>query len=109
MHFIAVINVFRGFSICYYPVIVTMVYQLPGIRPREVAVGLAFIYTVMNAGAAVGPIAVGAMVETGLDLRTALFVTTLFPTSLLAAAILLRSSVSRMSTDEPEAERAGMV
>ena len=47
---IVLINIFRGFSICYFPVIVTMVYQLPGIRPREVAIGLAFIYTVMNAG-----------------------------------------------------------
>ena len=44
---IVLISILRGLSISYFPVIVTLVYQLPNIKPREVAVGLAFIYTVI--------------------------------------------------------------
>ncbi len=92
---IILINIFRGFSICYFPVIVTMVYQLPGIRPREVAIGLAFIYTVMNAGSAIGPLIVGGIVQVTGDLQMALFVTTLLPLSLVVSAFLLKPRIGR--------------
>ena len=97
---VVLINIFRGFSICYFPVIVTMVYQLPGIRPREVAIGLAFIYTVMNMGAALGPLVVGGIVEVTGDLQAALFVTTLFPLTLLVAALLLKPRMGSRVTEE---------
>ncbi len=101
---VVLINIFRGFSICYFPVIITMVYQLPGIRPREVAVGLAFIYTVMNAGAALGPLVVGGIVEVTGDLQAALFVTTLFPLTLLVAPLLLKPRMnSRIAEDSAPA------
>ena len=97
---IVIINIFRGFSICYFPVIVTMVYQLPGIRPREVAVGLAFIYTVMNAGAGLGPLVVGAIVQVTGDLQAALFVTTLFPLTLVVSAGFLRRRLAGRTFEE---------
>ena len=97
---IVLINIFRGFSICYFPVIVTMVYQLPGIRPREVAIGLAFIYTVMNAGSAIGPLIVGGIVQVTGDLQMALFVTTLLPLSLVLSALLLKPRIGRHLSEE---------
>ena len=97
---VVLINVFRGFSICYFPVIVTMAYQLPGIRPREVAVGLAFIYTVMNAGAGVGPLVVGGIVQVTGNLQAALFVTTFFSLTLVASALILKPMMARQSTEE---------
>lgn len=92
---VLLINIARGMSICYFPVIVTMVYQLPGIRPREVAVGLAFIYSVMNAGASVGPLIVGGLLEFTDNLRLALFVTTLLPLTLVGAALFLKPMMAR--------------
>ena len=97
---VVLINVFRGFSICYFPVIVTMAYQLPGIRPREVAVGLAFIYSIMNAGAAIGPLVVGGILQVTGDLRGALFVTTFFSLTLVASALLLKPIMDRQATEE---------
>lgn len=97
---VVLINVFRGLSICYFPVIVTMAYQLPGIRPREVAVGLAFIYTVMNAGAGLGPLVVGGIVQVTGNLQAALFVTTFFPLTLVASALLLKPMMNRQATEE---------
>lgn len=98
---VVLFNVFRGFSICYYPVIVTMAYQLPGIRPREIAVGLAFIYTVMNAGAAIGPLVVGGIVQVTGNMQVALFVTTLFPLTLVVSSLLLRPMMDNGVTQEP--------
>ena len=97
---VVLINVFRGFSICYFPVIVTMAYQLPGIRPREVAVGLAFIYTVMNAGAGLGPLVVGGIQQATGDLRSALFVTTFFSLTLVASALLLKPMMGSRATED---------
>lgn len=97
---VVLINIFRGFSICYFPVIVTMAYQLPGIRPREVAVGLAFIYSVMNAGAGLGPLVVGGIVQVTGNLQAALFVTTFFSLSLVISALLLKPMMGRQATEE---------
>ncbi len=97
---VCLINVGRGLSICYFPVIVTMVYQLPGIRPREVAIGLAFIYTLMNAGASLGPLLVGGLFEATGDLQASLFVTTFLSLTLVVSALLLGRRMGERVSEE---------
>ncbi|MFQ5875837.1 MAG: nitrate/nitrite transporter [Dehalococcoidia bacterium] len=80
-----------GASISFFPVMTTMVFHLPDIKPREVAVGVSFIYTLASLGSATGPLLVGFLQEATGDLRTALFVTVFFPLLLLAGSIYLRN------------------
>lgn len=80
-----------GASISFFPIMTTMVFNLPGIRPREVAVGVSFIYTLASLGSAIGPLLVGFLQEATGDLRKALFVTVFFPLLLLASSTYLRN------------------
>ena len=83
----------------YFPVIITMVYLLPDIKPREVAVGLSFVYTCIDTGTAVGPLLVGFLQEATGDLRLSLMITVLFPLTLVLAAFLLRTRLPRQELE----------
>ena len=70
-----------------------MVYQLPGIKPREVAVGVSFMQTSIWVGAVIGPLLVGFVQEATGDLRMPLTVAALSPLILVLAAGLLNMEV----------------
>ena len=53
--FLILLSIPRGVANLYFPLLMIMVYQLPGIRPREVAVGIAFMQTSIWLGNAIGP------------------------------------------------------
>ncbi len=89
--FVLTLFVVKGASIAFFPVVATMVHNLPEIRPREVAVGISFVYTCASLGAAVGPLLVGFLHETTGDLQQALLVTAFFPLSLFVSAMFVRS------------------
>ncbi len=89
-----------GASISFFPVMTTMVFHLPNIRPREVAVGVSFIYTLASLGSAIGPLLVGFLQEATGDLRQALFVTVFFPLLLFASSIYLRGRGSDAAVSE---------
>ena len=89
-----------GASISFFPVMTTMVFHLPNIRPREVAVGVSFIYTLASLGSAVGPLLVGFWQEATGDLRQALFVTVFFPLLLFASSVYLHSRRTAAATPE---------
>ena len=86
----------RGMSFLYFPISMIMVYQLPGIRPREVAVGIGFMLTSVWLGSAIGPLLVGFVEEVTGDLGFALYVTSFTPLLLVvsAAVIQVQRSVS---------------
>ncbi len=77
----------RGMGNIYFPLLMIMVYQLPKIRPREVAVGIAFMQTSIWLGAAIGPLIVGYIQEATDDLRLALFSLAFTPTLLVLVAL----------------------
>ena len=87
----------RGVASIYFPVLMIMVYQLPGIRPREVAVGVAFLLTSNWLGAAIGPLLVGFVQEATGDLRFALYTTSFTPLVMVAAAAVLQVQRSQSS------------
>lgn len=89
--------VIRGLSSVYFPVLMIMVYQLPGIRPREAAVGVAFMQTSIWLGAAVGPLLVGFIQEGTGDLRLALMSTAFTPLILVLVAAIIHGMRSKQT------------
>ena len=85
-----IMPVVRGIASIYFPVLMIMVYQLPGIRPREVAVGVAFMQTSIWIGTAIGPLLVGFVQEVTGDLGFALYTTAFTPLVMVAAAAILQ-------------------
>ncbi len=57
-----------------YPTILTLPYELPGIKPREIAVVSSFLFTVFTLGMVIGPLLTGALQQATGSLRTAFLV-----------------------------------
>ena len=85
-----VFGLLNGISWGYYPVMATIPYQLPGIRPREVAVGMGFTGSMMSLAFIVGPIVAGSLQEVLGDLKPALMIVSFGCLSLTGAALFLR-------------------
>ena len=92
--------VVRGLFSVYFPVLMLMVYQLPGIRPREVAAGIAFMQTSVWIGAAIGPLLVGFLQEATGDLRMALLATVFTPLVLVLTAAIIQGQRSEVTRKE---------
>ena len=90
--------VVRGVASLYFPILMIMVYQLPGIRPREVAVGVALMLTSNWLGAAIGPLLVGFVQEVTGDLRFALYTTSFTPLVMVVAAVIIQIQQSESSS-----------
>ncbi len=87
---IAILWTLWGLSEVYFPIIMTIPYELPGIRPRQVAVATAFIVTVFTAGAALGPLMAGYIADAfDGNIRLALVITCFFPFLLVIAGLLI--------------------
>ena len=91
------IAVLRGVASVYFPVLMIMVYQLPGIRPREVAVGIAFLLTSIWLGSAIGPLLVGFVQELTGDLGFGLYTVAFAPLVLVVVAAILHVQRSESS------------
>ncbi len=81
------ITFISGLAQGYWPVLNSLPFYLPGIRPRESAVALSFMMTLGTFGVAAGPALVGALQDRLGDLRLAMMIISFAP-------ILLTISVS---------------
>ena len=81
--------VILGISFSFFPLMFTMLYELPGIRPREVAIGTGLIFSMLWVGAATGPLIVGFIEEATENLRLGLLVTSVGPITMIAAGFML--------------------
>ncbi len=77
-----------GLAELYYPVMMTIPYELPGIKPQEVVLATAFVVTVFTAGSGLGPLLAGHIAE-AIGLERALLVTCFFPLLLFVAGLLI--------------------
>ena len=73
----------------FFPVLMTIPFELPGIKPREIAVVTAAVYTIVWVGAFFGPIFTGSVQEVSGSLRAGLLLTGLAPVTLIVAGLLL--------------------
>ncbi len=79
----------NGIAWGFFPILYTVPFQLRGIRPREIAVAIAFLTVMTSLGFLLGPLAVGFLQEV-TDLRTALQIVSLSAISLTITGIVLR-------------------
>ena len=83
------IAVLGGLAQGYWPILNSVPFYLPGIRPRESAVAVSFMMTLGTFGVAVGPALTGALQEWLGDLRLALVLVGVSPLTLAVAGSLV--------------------
>ncbi len=86
---VLLLGVAEGLARAYFPVLMTMVFLLPRVKPREAGIGLTFMETCIWGGGALGPVVVGFVEEAVGDLRVAIMVICFAPLVLLPVAGLL--------------------
>ena len=92
----------NGVAWGFWPVLYSVPFHLPGIRPREVAVALAFMQMASSAGITLGPLGTGVMQEITGDLRLSLAIISFASLSLCGAGLAMRHGFSRgEATSEP--------
>ena len=94
----------NGIAWGFWPVLYSVPFHLPGIRPREVAVGLAFIQMMSSAGITLGPLATGLLQELTDDLGLSLAIVSFASLSLCMAGLVMRHGLS--GSRRPEREPA---
>lgn len=97
------LSLVNGVAWGFWPILYTIPFHLPGIRPRQVAVGLAFTTMMTSAGIALGPLVTGFLQEILGGLRPALIIVSFSGLSLSAAGLLLSPGIAslRGSASEP--------
>lgn len=84
--------ILQSASWAFYPVLLTISYELKEIRPREIAIAISTLFTALWVGAVIGPVISGAIQELFGDLRLVILLTSLAPISLtLCGAFLSRN------------------
>ena len=85
-----VLSFFNGVAWAFFPILVTVPFHLPGIRPRELAVAFAFTMMMTSVGTSLGPLFTGYLQEGLDDLKMALFLISFTSISLILAGSTLR-------------------
>ena len=85
---IAVLWTIWGIMFIFFPIMMTIPYELPGIQRQELAVATAFVMTMFTAGAAIGPIIAGYIADY-FSLKLALGVCLAFSALLFFAGLLV--------------------
>ena len=80
----------NGVAWGFYPILYTVAFQLPGIRPREIVVAVAATMTMTAIGTGIGPLLAGLLQEALGDLKQALFIIGFAPLSVSLAGTVLR-------------------
>ena len=85
----------NGVAWAFFPILVTVPFHLPGIRPRELAVAFAFTMMMTSVGTSLGPLFTGFLQEAFDDLKPALFIISFASVSLIFAGSALRFGTQR--------------
>ncbi|MCH8989984.1 MAG: hypothetical protein IIA92_14425, partial [Chloroflexi bacterium] len=83
----------------FFPILVTVPFHLPRIRPRELAVAFTFTMMMTSVGTSLGPLITGFMQEAFDDLKLALFVISFTSVSLVLAGSTLRFGSQRLTAE----------
>ena len=103
-----VLTFVNGIAWGFWPVLYSVPFHLPGIRPREVAVGLAFIQMSSSAGITLGPLATGLLQQATDDLGLSLAIVSFASLSLCMAGLVMKHGLSgRVPSPEPAASATG--
>ena len=86
---LVLLTVVNGVAWTYFPITLSIPFQLPDIKPREIATAIGFLETAVWAGALIGPLLTGVLEDYALEPRLALVVASAMPVSLSICAMLL--------------------
>ena len=90
-----VLSFLNGIAWGFWPILYSVPFFLPGIRSREVAIGMAFLWVAISGGTVIGPLLTGYLQEFLGSLRTALLIAALAPLLLVVVAIALRQEAGQ--------------
>ena len=85
------LTLLNGVAWGFWPILFTVPFHLPGIRPRQVAVAVAFTMMMSSVGTALGPLTAGLLQQALGDLQQTLFIISFTGLSLTAAGVFLRT------------------
>ena len=94
------LSLLNGVAWAFFPILVTVPFNLPGIRPRELAVAFTFTMMMTSVGTSMGPLITGFLQEAFDSLQLALFLISFASISLALAGGTLRfSSQQQLAAD----------
>lgn len=91
----------NGAAFGFFPILLTLLFELPEIKPREVAVATSFMSSTMWLGGAIGPILVGFVQEISDDLGLGLLIASFAPITLAIAGLRLSDGGRRDTLVKP--------
>ena len=89
------VSALNGVGWGFWPILSSVPFYIPGIRPREVAVGTSLVMTLAALGTFMGPLVTGILQDRTGDLGLALTVVSFAPLSLAVAGTVLRIRTDR--------------
>ncbi|MDA1128126.1 MAG: MFS transporter [Chloroflexi bacterium] len=89
------LSLFNGVAWAFFPILVTVPFHLPGIKPRELAVAFTFTMMMTSVGTSLGPLFTGFLQEAFDSLKVALFIISFTSISLIMAGSTLRFGSQR--------------
>ena len=95
-----ILNFLNGVAWGFFPILVTVPFHLPGIRPREVAVALAFTVMTTSVGSSLGPLITGYIQEPLGGLKLSLLLVSFASVSLCIAGLTLRFRADSTTEDK---------
>ena len=99
---LVILSLLNGIALTFWPILQTVPFQLPGIRPQEVAVAMSALMVMMSAGPALGPLAAGYLQELLGDLRLVLLIVSFASLSLCVTSVFLRFGPPRGGAERSE-------
>lgn len=89
----------NGVGWAFFPILITVPFLLPGIRPRAMAVALSFVIMTTSLGSSIGPLATGFLQEALGSLKVSLLIVSFTSLSLCIAGIMLRFGAGTASPE----------
>ena len=93
MPVLVLLALLNGVAWGFWPLLLSVPFRLPNIRPREVAVALPFTMMMISSGMAVGPLAAGFIQEAGGTVRYSLWILSFSSLGLSVAGTYVRPGV----------------
>ena len=82
-------SIINGVAWTFFPILITVPFNLRGIQPRQLAVAFSLVMMLISIGQALGPLFIGFLEEATGDLMLAMFIASFTPLSLLVAGTML--------------------
>jgi MFS family permease len=83
---------FWGVAELYFPVIITIPYELSGIKPQEVAIASGVVFAVYTGGSGLGPLIGGYLAAALGSLQQALVIICVFPLLLFITGLIIKET-----------------